>query len=121
MWVICAESEPEAQRIAASGRMAFMLLRQGRLIPVPAPDQAERFLAGVPSSGPSGAVRRRTVVGEPGTVHAQLREVAAEYGAEEVIAVNITFSHEARRRSYELLAEVFALAPRETPADMLAP
>ena len=39
----------------------------------------------------------------------QLEEVAAEYGAEEVIVVTITHDHEARRRSYELLAEAFGL------------
>jgi hypothetical protein len=31
------------------------------------------------------------------------------YGAEEAIVVCITYSHEARVRSYELLAEAFSL------------
>ncbi|MCW3031650.1 MAG: class flavin-dependent oxidoreductase, partial [Solirubrobacterales bacterium] len=46
----------------------------------------------------------------PEVVRAQLHDVAAEYGAEEVIAVNIVYDHQARRRSYELLAQAFALA-----------
>jgi hypothetical protein len=50
-------------------------------------------------------------VGAPGTVREGLLEVAALYEAEEVIAVNVTYSHEDRRRSYELLAEAFALLP----------
>ena len=33
---------------------------------------------------------------------------AAEYGAQEVIVVTITYDHAARRRSYELIAEAFA-------------
>jgi hypothetical protein len=33
----------------------------------------------------------------------------AGYGAEEVIVVTITYGHEARVRSYELLAEAFQL------------
>jgi alkanesulfonate monooxygenase SsuD/methylene tetrahydromethanopterin reductase-like flavin-dependent oxidoreductase (luciferase family) len=49
------------------------------------------------------------VVGDPTTVRTQLLEVVAEYGADEAIAVNVTYSHEDRRRSYELLAEAFAL------------
>jgi hypothetical protein len=33
--------------------------------------------------------------------------VVASYGAEEAIIVTITYSHEARLRSYELLARAF--------------
>ena len=33
-----------------------------------------------------------------------------EYGAEELMIVTITHSHRARRRSYELIADAFALA-----------
>ena len=33
--------------------------------------------------------------------------VAAEYGAEEVMIVTITHDHEARRRSYELIAQAW--------------
>ena len=35
--------------------------------------------------------------------------MVAKYGAEEAIVVSITYDHQARRRSYELLAEVFGL------------
>jgi luciferase family oxidoreductase group 1 len=113
VWVICADSDEEARRVAASGRMAFTLLRRGRLIPIPPPDRAERFLAADAGSGAGGASsRRRTVIGSPDTVRAQLLEVLASYGAEELIAVNVTYSHQARRRSYELLADAFELAPR---------
>ena len=106
VWVICADTDEEAQRLAASSRMTFTLLRQGRLIPVPPPEKALRFLAehGRESGG------RRGVIGSPATVRTGVEEVAARYGAEEVIAVTITWDHGARRRSYELLAEAFGLA-----------
>ena len=52
---------------------------------------------------------RRAVIGSPATVRAGLEEVAAEYGAEEVILVTITHDHGARRRSYELIADAFGL------------
>ena len=42
-------------------------------------------------------------------MRAGVEEVAQAYGADEVIAVTITYDHEARRRSYELLAEAFEL------------
>ena len=109
VWAICAETEQEARRLASSGRMTFTLLRQGRLIEVPPPERAERFLETLEQSGSSSGGGRRALLGTPDTVVAQLREVAAEYGAEEAIVVNILYDHQARRRSYELLAEAFGL------------
>jgi luciferase family oxidoreductase group 1 len=102
---ICADTDDEARRIAASGRMMFSLLRQGRLIPVPPVERALSYLAGRPPSE-----GRRGIVGSPETVRAGLEEVAADYAAEEVIVLTITHEHAARRRSYELIAEGFGLA-----------
>jgi luciferase family oxidoreductase group 1 len=110
---ICADTDEEAQRLAASGRMLITLLRQGRLIPVPPPEKALRFLeqqAADPTAG------RRAIVGSPATVRAGLEEVASRYGAEEVIVVAITFDHAARRRSYELIAEACGITPEPAAA-----
>ena len=95
--------------------MMMALLRQGRLVPVPPPDRAMHFVEqqGIDLRNPHG--RRRRVVGSPETVKAGIEQVAAEYGAEEVILVTITHDHAARRRSYELIADAFGLAgARET-------
>jgi hypothetical protein len=56
-----------------------------------------------------GQSDRRAVIGAPETVRAGLEEVAAEYGAEEVLVLTITHDHGERRRSYELIAEAFGL------------
>jgi luciferase family oxidoreductase group 1 len=116
VWTICAETDEQAQRLASSGRMAFTLLRRGELIAVPPPETAlefiareERARAEVGKALASGQQRaqRRTVVGSPDTVRTELEDVAVKYGAGEVIAVNILYDHQARRRSYELLAQAF--------------
>ena len=106
VWAVCADTDEEAQRLAASGRMTLTLLRQGRLIPVPPPETALRFLAGQAGAGSAG----RGVIGSPATVRAGIEEVASRYRAEEVIVVTITWDHAARRRSYELIADAFGLA-----------
>ena len=102
---ICADSDEEAERLASSGRMSFSLLRQGHLIPVPPVDKALRYL----ETRDKKTGGRRAVIGSPDTVRAGLEEVAAEYGAEELIVVTITHEHAARRRSYELIAEACGL------------
>ncbi len=108
-WVLAADDEAEAWRLAASSRMAFKMLRRGRLIAVPPVEKALRFLereGEVVGEPPRG---RRTIVGQIDKVRAQVEQLADDYGAGEVIVVTITFDHAARRRSYELLAEAFDL------------
>ena len=110
-WAICAESEKEARKLGASSKMAFTMLREGRLIPVPPPEKALRFLESRKASG-KPAARRRTILDTPERTSDRLRSLAEEYGAEEVIVVSITYDHEARMRSYELLAEAWGLQGR---------
>jgi len=53
-------------------------------------------------------------------VKAGLEQVLAEYQAEEVMVVTITYDHEARMRSYELVAEAFGLSAAPRPAGAVA-
>ena len=114
MWVICADSDEEAQRLAASRRMAFMLLRRGQLIAVPPPQEALEFLA----ADERDAASRRALAAARGPgiaadgARGSSRRSSRATAREEAIVVSITYEHEARRRSYELLAEAFALELR---------
>jgi luciferase family oxidoreductase group 1 len=119
IWAICADTTEEAQRLAASARMSFRLLRQGRLIPVPPPDKALRYLAeqdGEYSAAPVPGRDRRAVIGDPDKVREGIEEVARSYGAQEVMVVTIMHDHAARRRSYELIAEAFGI-PASEPSE----
>ncbi|HEX5712295.1 MAG TPA: LLM class flavin-dependent oxidoreductase [Solirubrobacterales bacterium] len=107
---IVADSEEEAERLSASWRMAFDLLRRGHLIPVPPPEKAERYFELHPEERERAGERRR-LTGTPAQVRADIEALAAAYGAEEAIVVTITHDHEARLRSYELLAAEFGLTP----------
>ena len=107
---ICADTDEEAERLAASGRMSMAVKRDGASIPVPPVEDALRHFA--EQGPPPDAGRRRAVLGSPEAVRTGLEEVALEYGAEEVMIVTITHSHEARRRSYELIAEAFGAVQR---------
>jgi luciferase family oxidoreductase group 1 len=105
---ICADTDEEAERLSASTKMAFALLRRGRPGPVPSVETAEEFLAQIVPSELT-MHPRRVVLGSPERVRAQLEAVAEEYGANEVAAVTIVYDHAARRRSYELIASAFGL------------
>ena len=104
----------EAARLAASTQMAFSMLRRGRPIEVPPVERALAYLADEGAGDPAVA-GRRLITGAPATVVAGIEQVAADYGADEVVVVTITHDHGARRRSYELLAEAVQL-PRQVAA-----
>jgi luciferase family oxidoreductase group 1 len=114
---ICADSDEEAERLAASSRMMLSLLRQGRLIEIPPVDKALRYL----ETRSPGKSDRRAVIGSPEQVRAGLEAVAAEYGADELLVLTITHDHAARRRSYELIAEAFELADAQPSSSVATP
>jgi luciferase family oxidoreductase group 1 len=109
VWALCADTDEEARRLASSSRMMFTLFHRGQLIPIPPVDKALQFLAEQPPSDDPFTTRRRAIVGSPATVRRGLEEVAEEYGANELMIVTITYGHEERKRSYELIAREFGM------------
>jgi luciferase family oxidoreductase group 1 len=105
--VVCAETDEEAERHASSWRMAITLAERGRFGPLPTVTSALGFLAGEPGGGSFAG--RRVVVGSPDTVRPALGQIAADYGADELMVHTLVHNHAARRRSYELVAGAFGL------------
>jgi luciferase family oxidoreductase group 1 len=108
--VICAETDEEALRLGASQQVQLVQLQQGRPMPALPPDAAIKLLQESGIRLGAAPMGRRLVIGSPDTVKAALEKLAMEFGAEEVMALTITYDHVARRRSYELLARAFALS-----------
>lgn len=114
LWALAAETDEEAQYLATSYRVASDLLHRGRPGPVPPPEEAARYIQ-LREDGLIGSDPDR-LTGTADRVRAELEATATAYGAEEVFIVTITHDHQARRRSYELLAAEFGLAPRQGAA-----
>ena len=111
--VICADSDDEAERLAESGRLwRFRQRRFGERGPVPPVTEALEYPYSAADRLLLEAGRGRAVVGGPERVRAELAALADTYEVDEVVVVTITHDHEARCRSYELLAEMFALTSR---------
>jgi len=106
VWTIAAPTQEEAEQLALPSRMMFAHLVRGELIPVPTVAEAVEWV----KANPDPARRRRTVLGTPSGVREKLLSVANEYDADELMLVNIMSDHQARRRSYELVAGEFGLA-----------
>jgi luciferase family oxidoreductase group 1 len=120
VWALCADSDEEALELSASARMAALLARRGRFTAVPPVQTAVRFVERRMRGGAADPPpRKRMVTGAPATVRADLRQIAADYGVDEVLVVAVTHDHAVRRRSYELLADAFSLDRRPTGSGLL--
>ena len=111
-WTIAAPSQNEAEQLALPAQMMFAHLLRGELIPVPSVAKAQAWAAGHQAA----PRRRRSTLGTPRDVRRQLDGVAAEYGADEMMLVNILPDHAARVRSYELVAREYGLATQALAA-----
>ena len=112
VFVLCADSEAEAQRLARSRDLWRLRLDRGVLGPFPSVAEAEAYPYTAEDDAHIAFNRRRQVVGAPEQVKAALLALGAAYGVDEFVVVTICHDFAARLRSYELLAEAFALSPR---------
>ena len=109
--VVCAATDAEAERIGAVYRAMGRRIRLGVRAPLPSPQEALEELEGVATPAGEGEWPR-VVIGGPDKVRAELEAMASALRVEEIMAVTLTYAHEDRVRSYELLAQAFGLKPR---------
>jgi luciferase family oxidoreductase group 1 len=109
--VVCAETDAEAERLLLSSRLFRRRIRQGDVRPIPTVETALAELgADAPPIAREGvAGYPRYVVGSPERVRDQLTLMADELRVQVLMVVTIVHDHQARLRSYELLAEAFNL------------
>ena len=120
--VVCAPTQAEAEWLALSAKLLQRRIRMDDRRPVATPEEAERELGARPSAPnpllaftagsfdqPEDTEWPRYLVGTPETVARQLRSLAEQLQLNEIIVNTITHSHQARVRSYRLLAEEMEL------------
>lgn len=108
--VMCAPTDSEAERLAASLDV-WRLTPQVDRGPLPSVEEAHaRSLTAVERARVQQN-RARTVVGDPDRVRRQLLALVDAFAVEELVVLTICHDATARRRSYELLAEAFDLTP----------
>jgi luciferase family oxidoreductase group 1 len=111
--VVAGETDAEARRLFTTVQQAFARMVRGTrgLLPEPI-DDIETFWSPTEKAHASSMLAC-SAVGSPRTVRRELDAIAARTQADELIIASAIFDHEARLRSYELLAEAWAAAPAE--------
>jgi luciferase family oxidoreductase group 1 len=107
--VVCAETQQEAEFLAASVKLLQQRIRLGERKPVAAPEDAIRELEMRGVVPLEEGEWPRYFVGTPVVVREKLEQMAGELGIHEVIVNTIVWDHEKRIKSYELLAQEFEI------------
>lgn len=109
VFVVCADTDEDAERIAATRDLQRLRADQGRHGPMPSIEEATGYDYSAPERERIRYNRARTVVGGPEKAKAELQALAARYGVDEVVVITNVYNFADRLRSYELLARTFDL------------
>jgi luciferase family oxidoreductase group 1 len=112
VWALAADTEAEARRLARSREHARILRETGIRDALVPPEEAEAYAYDERQRASIESMRRRAFVGTAEQVKGQLTELATRLELDELVIVTWTYDPAPRHRSYELLAQAFALAPR---------
>jgi luciferase family oxidoreductase group 1 len=104
-FAIVAETDAEAERLAAPIDLRRLHMALNIDSPVPTDEEAARHRYSDEERRYVAAQRARAVIGGPDKARRELRELVERYGADELMVLTITGDYGSRRRSYELLFE----------------
>jgi luciferase family oxidoreductase group 1 len=109
VFAICAATDAEAERLAASIDLRRLHMALNLDTPVPTLEEAERHAYTEEERRYVMSQRERAVIGGPEKCRRELTALVERYGADELMLITITGDYATRLRSYELLAAAFAL------------
>jgi len=107
--VVAAPTDAEAEELAMSMDLNRLQRERGAYLPIPSVEEAKAY----PYSEADRAIiarnRAKLFVGSPSTILGRLMPLIEASGADEVMVTSAIYDHDARKRSYRLLAEAFGL------------
>jgi luciferase family oxidoreductase group 1 len=110
--VIAADTDAEAERIALSADLHYVRRAKGEYLPLASPEEAAAYAYTPADRDRMARQRARLVVGGVEKVMDRLQALIEATRADELMITTMVYDHNARKRSYELLAKAFALVPQ---------
>jgi luciferase family oxidoreductase group 1 len=105
--VVCADTDAEADRLAATVDLNIVRRAKGEYLPLASPQDAAAYDYSPADRARVAKNRERMAVGSPATVKAKLAPLLASCQADELMVTTMIYDHAARKHSYELLANAF--------------
>jgi luciferase family oxidoreductase group 1 len=104
---VVADTDAEADRLAATIDLNFVRRAKGEYQPLASPEDALAYDYTPADRARMAQNRTKLSVGSPATVKSRLDALIASTQADEVMVTTMIYDHEARKHSYELLAELY--------------
>lgn len=104
--VICADTDEEAQRLATSAQQQFLNIIRGRTGQLQPPVDSMEPLWSPQEKAVVARTLSYSAIGNPDTVRARIEGFLEATAADEIIVASAIYDHQARLRSYELLADI---------------
>lgn len=114
VFAVCADTEAEAEALARTQDLWLQGIAKGNT-KIPSLEKAAAKEFSLEERKQMTQERRRMLVGTPDQIRRQLEDLARRYDTDEFLLINNTYGFAARKRSFALIAEEFALA--DAPAE----
>src|SRR5882672_2387227 len=110
--IVAAETDAEAERLASSMDLNRLRRDRGQYSPLPSVEEALAYPYTESERASIARNRSRLFVGSPATVMTKLQPMITASQADELMIITAVYDHDARKKSYSLLADAFGLGNR---------
>jgi luciferase family oxidoreductase group 1 len=107
---VVAETQEEAERLASTIDLNFVRRAKGEYLPLESPETALAYPYTPVDRERMAQNRARLFVGTPSSIRDRLAPLLQSTQADELMITTMIYDHDARKRSYDLLARAFAVA-----------
>lgn len=107
--VVSAETDAEAERLASSMDLNRLRRDRGQFLPLPSVEEALAYPYTDSERASIKRNRERLFVGSPTTVMSKLQPMLDAAKPDELMIITAVYDHDARKKSYSLLADAFGL------------
>src|SRR5215813_6171428 len=104
---VTAETDAEAEKLASSMDLNRLRRDRGQYLPLPSPEEALAYPYTDAERASIERNRSRLFVGSPATVMGMLQPMIDASRPDELMIITAVYDHEARKKSYSLLADAF--------------
>jgi luciferase family oxidoreductase group 1 len=106
---VAAESDAEAEKLASSMDLNRLRRDRGQYLPLPSVEEALAYNYTDAERASVMRNRSRLFVGSPATIMAKLQPMITASQPDELMIITAVYDHDARKKSYSLLADAFGL------------
>jgi alkanesulfonate monooxygenase SsuD/methylene tetrahydromethanopterin reductase-like flavin-dependent oxidoreductase (luciferase family) len=109
--VIAADTRAQAKRLALSQALTMLRLRSGNPGRMPSPEEAEAYPWTPAEREFAQTYQSEHIVGDLDEVRAGMHALRERTRVDELMVISNVYGHDARIRSYELIAQAWGLIP----------